>query len=125
MDQCIDRCKSLTGTLSTLKKLAGVQEARTRTLFDESSLQRSYRATDTRDPIQIHKSLLREVESLSPVDHTKRITVINQWEPRWAMQRYRNIKYETAKFEKVNTTDNEMSPCHHVNMSKCGNVKYA
>jgi len=38
---------------------------------------------------------------MHPVDHGKRLNVISQWEPRWAMQRYRNQKYETAKFEKV------------------------
>ena len=62
---------------------------------------RSYRATDTRDTVQIHKSLLREIEGINPIDHQKRINIVNQWEPRWAMQRFRNQKYETAKFEKV------------------------
>ena len=69
--------------------------------FTHDIFSRSYRATDTRDPVQIHKSLLREIEATNPIDHQKRIQILNQWEPRWAMQRFRNQKYETAKFEKV------------------------
>ena len=60
-----------------------------------------FRTTDNRDRTQMLTALLREIHELNPIDHSRRVKVIQQWEPRWALQRYRNMKYETAKFEKV------------------------
>ena len=60
LDDCLERCKALTGTLQTLKKLAGVQEKhRTYDNGDgNKSLSRSYRANSASDPIRLQKVII-------------------------------------------------------------------
>ena len=109
LDDCLERCKALTGTLQTLKKLAGVQEKH-RTYDNDGnnkSLSRSYRANGASDPIRLQKALLNEIEHLE-IDHGRRHRVIKDAEPRWAMQRFRNRTYEKAKFEKVGNIQFEL-----------------
>ena len=103
LDDCLERCKALTGTLGTLKKLAGVQEKHRG--VDGNTLSRSYRANSASDPIRIQKSLLAEIENLE-INHKQRERIIKEAEPRWAMQRFRNANYQKAKFEKVKMTLN-------------------
>ena len=106
LDDSLERCKALTGTLQTLKKLAGVQEKH-RTYDNDGnskSLSRSYRANGASDPIRLQKALLNEIEHLE-IDHGRRHRVIKDAEPRWAMQSFRNRTYEKAKFEKVGATE--------------------
>ena len=62
LDECLERCKALTGTLQTLKKLAGVQEKhRTYDNDGNKSLSRSYRANSATDPIRQQKVRLLRI----------------------------------------------------------------
>lgn len=87
VDACMEKCKALTQTLTTLKKLAGVQEARTKN-YESHSLRRMGPNYD--DPQEMLKDVNKSIRDLMPVNHQKRAEILEKMEPRYAMRKYRN-----------------------------------
>ena len=87
VDACMEKCKALTQTLTTLKKLAGVQEARTKN-YESHSLRR--RGPNYDDPQEMLKDVNKSIRELLPVNHQKRAEILEKMEPRYAMRKYRN-----------------------------------
>nr|XP_026691609.1 coiled-coil domain-containing protein CG32809 isoform X3 [Ciona intestinalis] len=104
LDEQLKRCRQLTATLFTLKKLATVQEARSKTPTSFGAIRPNtpsqLGARRGEDPNASRGRMLEEVRR-TRVDPVRRMESIRDAEVSWIRRRKYNSEYDSKKFEKA------------------------
>merc|ERR1712136_30839 len=106
LDEQLKRCKQLTATLLTLKKLATVQEARSKTPNSISMRPNTpgpllFRKNQAWEDPEVYKNRVMEEVKRIRIDHAQRMESIQDAELNWLRRCKFNREYETKKFEKA------------------------
>jgi len=106
LDEQLKRCKQLTATLLTLKKLATVQEARSKTPNSISMRPNTpgpllFRKDQAWEDPEVYKNRVMEEVKRIRIDHAQRMESIQDAELNWLRRCKFNREYETKKFEKA------------------------
>jgi len=123
LDEQLKRCKQLTETLLCLKRLAKIQEDKSRDTLAHMSRPSTpgpyHHPQQVLDDLTIfHNRLMNDIKRI-PVDHVKRMASIQEAELSWNRRRIFIQQYHSKKFEKaLEVAEKALRSTDHIKMNE-------